>query len=133
MSSSDDERGLTRGPGGKFAKGNIGGPGNPAASKVDKLRHQLLEATDPQEIAEIWSQAIAEAKAGDAVARKFVFDRLFGKASQPIIVGTAPHSGRVAEVMAVIHASGDFLNQLNEMAKAAAEMQQPPELIDPAP
>ena len=40
-----------RGPGGRFAKGNPGGPGNPHAAQVGKLRGELLKEMKGSDVA----------------------------------------------------------------------------------
>ena len=67
-----------------FQKGNPGGPGNPHAAQVARLRAMLLDsATDERmraTIDKLWSMAAD----GDMVAIKEIFDRLFGKPKQAV-------------------------------------------------
>jgi len=67
-----------RGPDGRFAKGNPGGPGNPHAKKVHRLRSALLNAVKPQDVTEIIKKLVELSKAGDVAAMRLLFDRLLG-------------------------------------------------------
>lgn len=66
---------------GQFLRGNPGGPGNPHAGKVGKLRTALVEAVTEQDIADIVSALVKAAKSGDIPAAKLLFDRCIGKCS----------------------------------------------------
>lgn len=50
---------------GRFAPGNRGGPGNPLAGKIRKLRAALVAAVTDDDIHEISRSLIAAAKRGD--------------------------------------------------------------------
>ena len=63
---------------GRFAKGNGGGPGNPFARQVAKLRGALLKAVKPADLTEIIAGLVAAAKGGDVSAAKVLFDRTLG-------------------------------------------------------
>ncbi|RMH24587.1 MAG: hypothetical protein D6692_12755 [Planctomycetota bacterium] len=65
--------------GGRFAKGNPGGPGNPHAGKVGKLRAAILAAVTPEDVAAIVGALIQRAKGGDMAATKELLDRAIGK------------------------------------------------------
>ena len=68
-----------RDAGGRFAKGNAGGPGNPHAQRVGQLRSMLLEAvTDDDWLAAV-GKLIDDAKAGNQAARRELFERVLGK------------------------------------------------------
>ena len=64
---------------GRFASGNPGGPGNPLAAQVGRLRAALLEAVTPEDIAAIIARLIEQAKGGDVRAIREVLDRTLGK------------------------------------------------------
>ena len=68
-----------RNPDGTFAKGNSGGPGNPHAARIAKLRAALIEAVTPEDITAIVKRLISEARDGDLTAVKIVFERTLGK------------------------------------------------------
>jgi hypothetical protein len=55
-----------RGPGGRFAKGDPGGPGNPNARRVALLRSALLVSVTPEAVQQVAAALLAQAKAGDA-------------------------------------------------------------------
>ena len=64
---------------GRFLPGNGGGPGNPFAAKVARLRGALLEAVTEEDIREIVEALVEEAKAGDVVSAREVLLRTLGK------------------------------------------------------
>lgn len=65
--------------GGRFAKGNSGGPGNPFAKQIGGLRKALLKAVKPKDMQDIAERLVVEAKAGNISAIKEVFDRTLGR------------------------------------------------------
>lgn len=64
---------------GRFAKGNPGGPGNPQAKAVARLRSAMLEAIGPEDIAAVARQLVALAKSGNVQAAREVLDRCLGR------------------------------------------------------
>ena len=64
---------------GRFAPGNRGGPGNPHAAQVSRLRSALLDAITPDDMRAIISALIEKAKAGDVHAASVLFERVLGK------------------------------------------------------
>jgi hypothetical protein len=70
--------------GGRFAKGNSGGPGNPHSKRVNELRSVLLGKISDQDIAEIVDTLLGKAKGGDLLAIREVLDRALGKSTQQI-------------------------------------------------
>ncbi len=77
-----------RAAGGKFAKGNPGGPGNPHAKKIAELRAALIDAVTVEDVQAIARKMVERAKNGfnsDLVWVKELFDRVFGKvAAAPV-------------------------------------------------
>ena len=71
--------GSGRTAGGRFATGNAGGPGNPHAPTVAKLRAAILAAVTPEDIDAIVRAMIQRAKGGDLGATKELLDRVIGK------------------------------------------------------
>lgn len=63
---------------GRFAPGNVGGPGNPLAARVAKLRAELLSCVTLADMRAIIRKMVELAKAGDIQAAKLVFDRTLG-------------------------------------------------------
>ena len=63
---------------GRFAVGNKGGPGNPYARRVAQMRRAMLNAVSDEDLNEIVTNLIEQAKRGDPQAIKILFDRLFG-------------------------------------------------------
>jgi hypothetical protein len=68
-----------RDAGGRFAKGNAGGPGNPFSRRAAELRTALYEAVTPDDLRAIVKKLVKHAKAGDVTAAREVLNRLLGK------------------------------------------------------
>lgn len=67
---------------GRFQKGWRGGPGNPHAKKVARLRSVLLNAVTPEDVEEVIAALLRKAKRGDVYAARELFDRLMGRPQQ---------------------------------------------------
>src|SRR5437879_5060893 len=64
---------------GQFAKGNSGGPGNPFARRVARLRTLIQEAVTDEDLKAIVQAMVQRAKEGDMVATRELLTRLVGK------------------------------------------------------
>ena len=64
---------------GRFAPGWKGGPGNPYAAQVARLRAEMLNAVTPDDMRAIVSRLVELAKGGDVRAIKEVLDRTLGR------------------------------------------------------
>jgi hypothetical protein len=73
-----------REPGGQFAKGNKGGPGNPFARQVAALRKAILDSITLEDIGAIVNKLKEMAIAGDLGAAKLLFAYAIGK-PQPAV------------------------------------------------
>jgi hypothetical protein len=71
-----------RGQDGRFAKGNLGGPGNPFARRVAALRQAALEGVTPDDMRSIMSKLTALAREGDVAAAKVVLSYAIGKPAE---------------------------------------------------
>ena len=71
---------------GRFGKGNAGGPGNPFAAKVAKLRSALLDSVTQTDFKAIVKGLVTRAKNGDVVAAKVLFERTLGKPIEPDLI-----------------------------------------------
>ncbi len=69
-----------RGPDGKFAKGNSGGPGSPYVKKVASLRSALFKAVTAADFKAVVRKLVEQAKGGDVAAIKLLLDRCLGPA-----------------------------------------------------
>ena len=69
-----------RGERGRFARGNAGGPGNPHAKRVARLRAALLKAVKPADLRDVVCALLSAAKAGDVPAARELTQRLLGPA-----------------------------------------------------
>ena len=81
MSDAPSTNGLNGGRslGGRFGKGNKGGPGNPFAAKVARLRSAMLRSVSPADMKAIIGKLVEEAKGGNVQAAKEVMERCLGK------------------------------------------------------
>lgn len=68
-----------RDEGGRFTKGNPGGPGNPHAKRIGQLRSALLEAVTDDDWRAVVRKLIDDAIAGDKAARAELLDRVLGR------------------------------------------------------
>ena len=64
---------------GRFTKGNPGGPGNPFAAQVGKLRAAMYGAVTEADMKAIVSKLVEQAKSGDIPAARVLFGRVFGR------------------------------------------------------
>jgi hypothetical protein len=69
---------------GRFAKNNLGGPGNPFARQTAALRKQLLEAVTPQDMQDICTMLILRAKGGSVPHLKLLFSYVIGKPTEAV-------------------------------------------------
>src|SRR5207244_3224662 len=67
-----------RSAGGRFAKGNPGGPGNPHAKHVAELRSALFEAVTPEHVKAVVASLLRQAERGDVPAIRELLQRLLG-------------------------------------------------------
>ena len=67
-----------RDSGGRFTTGNAGGPGNPYARRVGALRSALLDAVSDEDIRRTIEAIVAQARDGEIVAARILFDRILG-------------------------------------------------------
>ncbi len=71
--------GAGRGPDGKFAPGNAGGPGNPHARAIGQLRTAMMSSVSADDVGEVVRGLVRAAKLGEPWAVREFLDRLFGK------------------------------------------------------
>lgn len=65
---------------GRFVKGSGGGPGNPYARRVARLRRELYRAVTPEDLRTVVRALVEKARSGDVAAIKELLDRTIGKA-----------------------------------------------------
>src|SRR5271167_4274963 len=68
---------------GHFRKGNRGGPGNPFARQIARLRKVLLEAVSEADLVEVIEMLKRKAKEGDVAAAKLLLSYSIGKPVDP--------------------------------------------------
>ena len=66
---------------GRFVEGNPGGPGNPYARQVARLRSLIREAVSEDDLRAIVATLVDKAKKGNLPAIREVFNRLIGTPS----------------------------------------------------
>ena len=64
---------------GRFTQGNPGGPGNPFARRVARLRSTLLDVVGETGLTEIVERLVKAAQKGDVAAAKLVLSYTLGK------------------------------------------------------
>jgi hypothetical protein len=64
---------------GRFTHGNVGGPGNPFARRVARLRQVLLDCVTEEDMQIIAGQLVVQAKLGDQAAMKLLFQYVVGR------------------------------------------------------
>ena len=64
---------------GRFAPGNVGGPGNPHAKQTGKLRSAMLKAVTEKDMRAVVMKLVELAKSGNVPAAKEVLDRCLGR------------------------------------------------------
>jgi len=64
---------------GRFTTGNTGGPGNPYAQQVGRLRSALMSAVTEDDIRAVVEALVKKARKGDVTAARVLFDRVLGK------------------------------------------------------
>ncbi len=77
--SPNGANGAERGPAGRFAPGNRGGPGNPHGATVAKLRAAMLGAVSEADVQAIVGKLVALAREGSVPAIREVLDRTLGR------------------------------------------------------
>ena len=68
---------------GRYTRGNPGGPGNPYARQVAKLRSRLIQSVTDEDFDEVAAKLIELAKGGDVPAIKLFLSYLIGKPTAP--------------------------------------------------
>jgi hypothetical protein len=69
---------------GRFTKGNRGGPGNPFARRVARLRTLLLEIVGDEDLRGVLRKLVERAQAGDLAAARLVLDYLIGRPAEAV-------------------------------------------------
>jgi len=84
---------------GRFTPGNPGGPGNPHAGSVSKLRAAILRAVDEGDIEAIIKKLVQQARGGDLPAVKELLDRCVGNPGSGDLIERIEALEAVAEQM----------------------------------
>ena len=74
---------------GRFALGNVGGPGNPLAKRTGHIKRVLLDAVTDDDLRAIAKSLIEQAKGGNAKAAELILSRLLGKSTTEPLAGVA--------------------------------------------
>src|SRR5262245_49502403 len=67
---------------GRFAAGNVGGPGNPFTRRTARLRQLLVEAVSDQDLKDVIAMLVRQAKEGDVAAAKVLLSYVVGKPAE---------------------------------------------------
>jgi hypothetical protein len=120
---------------GRFLPGHGGGPGNPHAQRVHRLRSALLGAVGPADVKDVVDKLLEMAKLGDLGAIRELFDRCLGKPVTALELtgpdrGPLLHVGRVQGE--ILHALSEFPDAriavaLRLMELSDAQLPEPPE------
>ena len=106
---------------GRFAKGNKGGPGNPHADSVAKLRSTMMKAVTPAKMKAVVAKLIELAETGDIKAIDLLLNRVLGKIQDPpaVAVQGMTDAERQAKTAAIVaRHCGRTPNQIFEARKA---------------
>ena len=103
-----------RGAGGRFAKGNPGGPGNPYGRRLAEIRSVLMSAVSDDDLRAIASMLVEKAKGGDVMAAREVLDRMLGKAK--VSIESEPQASRTpdqikANIVALLREHPDLIEE----------------------
>ena len=98
-----------RDAGGRFAKGNPGGPGNPGAARVAEYRKAIHAAIEPELVVRVLLRMAAAALEGDVQAARLFCERVLGRIpdAMPLEDIESPEAlaGRFAARMAELDAA----------------------------
>ncbi len=64
---------------GRFAKGNPGGPGNPFARRVARIKSLIVDAVSDDDLRAVVAMLVERAKGGDVAAAREILNRLVGR------------------------------------------------------
>ncbi len=78
---------------GRFLKGNRGGPGNPHADKVAKLKVAMLSAVSEKSMRTVIRKLVEMAEGGDLKAIELLLNRTIGKADASAPVALVQMNG----------------------------------------
>ncbi len=91
---------------GQFVKGWKGGPGNPHASHVQRIRALIFEATTDEQFKKVWNKLKSAAENGKPWAIKEYLDRVIGKPHQSVEV-----TGDMRQTFEVVQAGVSKLSE----------------------
>ena len=77
--ATPETNGSGRGSDGRFALGNIGGPGNPFGRRLARNRKVIVEAISEEQLAALVQKVYAAAMEGSVQAQKMLLNYLAGK------------------------------------------------------
>lgn len=98
---------------GRFVKGNGGGPGNPKARDVARMRDVFRSACSDADILTLARKLIAMGKRGNIFAMREVLDRVLGKSS---VVLESTEGGRsVLPIIEVLVENRDEFVEFNQI------------------
>ena len=84
-----------RAEGGRFAKGNAGGPGNPHIQAVSRWRTALVDAVSEDDIRAVLESLVSKAKKGERWAVTELLNRCLGRPVSAILPETDQEDTRI--------------------------------------
>lgn len=90
---------------GRFAKGNSGGPGRMPREKESRYYDLLISSVSLDDWQAIVRKAVAQAKAGNPVARKWLADYILGTPVQRLET-SGPNGGPIESVVIYLPDNG---------------------------
>jgi len=111
-----DSNGSDRDRRGRFLPGNPGGPGNPDAAKLWRLRAAVTAAVTEADVRRVMRTLLRKATGGDMLAAKVFLDRVVGKAT-----ATPGRGEGVALELPTIATTEDTLTASSAILKAMGE------------
>lgn len=103
---------------GRFVKGNAGGPGNPNAQHVAKLRDGFRSACSVADVRAICRKLVSMAKKGNLLAVREVLDRTIGKSVTTLDELGNNEDGKFLPVIEVLVAGREEAVEFNQIREA---------------
>lgn len=101
---------------GRFVKGNLGGPENPKARDVARLREVFRSAVPDSDIRALAKRLVAMGKRGNVFAAREVLDRVLGKSA--IVLDQSAENDSVLPVIEVVVENREEFLEFNQIREA---------------
>lgn len=114
--SSNGGNGQVRDSNGRFVRGNPGGPGNPKARDVARMREVFRSACSDADLRALAKKLVAMGKRGNVLAAREVLNRVLGKV--PIVLEQKEESEPVLPVIEVVVENHDEFIEFSRIQNA---------------